>query len=121
MMTIELDHRRLLRMLLSILAGLLVLAAAHPPAWAGTGHTFILPASSGYGASDCLGKEQGCSGVVASAWCEAHGYSDPLAYGKAEDMTGAIQVSVQGTVQSASAGGEIAKMDPDAYVVTCGD
>lgn len=117
MSTIELDHRKLLRMFLSILAGLLVLAATHGALWAGTSHTFILPATDAYGASDCLGKAQGCSEVVASAWCEAHGYADPIAYGKAEDITGAIPAAVQGP----AAGSEPAKIDPDAYILTCGE
>jgi hypothetical protein len=115
MSTIELDHRRLLRIVLSILAALLFLAASHPIAWAGTSHTFVLPASDAYGAADCTGKPAGCSEVVASAFCESHGYSDPIAYGKAE-MTGSVPL-IQGVV----ARSETAKIDPDAYVVTCGD
>lgn len=102
------DYRWLLHIALSILAGLLVIAAAYRPAWA-AGHTFVLPASSGYGVSDCLGKADGCSEVVASAWCEAHGYAAPLAYGKAEDITGA------------SPGVQSVKLDPADFIVTCAD
>ncbi len=120
MSTIELDYRRLLRLLLSILAALLVLAATHRALWA-AGHTFILPAASGYGVSDCLDKEQGCGEVVASAWCEAHGYSAPLAYGKADDITGAIPKAIPKAVQGAVASAEPAKIDSNAYIVTCGD
>lgn len=106
------DYRRLARFLLSILAGLVVLAATQRAVWA-DGHTFILPASSDYGVLDCLGKEQGCSEVVASAFCEAHGYAAPLAYGRAGDMTGAIPTKVA-SVQPVT-------IDPDAYVLSCGD
>ncbi len=108
MSAIELDYRRLLRFLLSVLAALLVLAASYRAVWA-AGHSFILPAASGYGVSDCLGKEQGCSEVVASAWCEAHGYSAPLAYGRAEDITAAIP------------GAQPVKLDRNDFVVTCGE
>ncbi len=103
MPTIKLDQRIVLRVLLSILAALLVLAATHRPSGRATGHTFILPASDAYGASDCHGKAQGCSEVVASAYCEAHGYASPIAYGKAEDMTGAIP-AVQGPAAESAAG-----------------
>jgi hypothetical protein len=124
MSTIELDQRRLLRMFLSILAALLVLAATQRAVWA-EGHIFIVPAASGYGVSDCLGKAQGCSEIVASAWCEAHGYSGPLAFGKAEDITGTIPVpvstAVHGALQATIAATEPAKIDPNAFIVTCGD
>ena len=102
------DYRRLLQVALSVLAGLLVLAAWHLPAEA-AGHTFILPDSSGYGVSDCLGKADGCSEVVASAWCEAHGYAAPIAFGKAEDVTGTTP------------GIQPVKLAPDDFIVTCGD
>ncbi|MGO9132706.1 MAG: hypothetical protein ACLP8A_01480 [Methylovirgula sp.] len=114
MSVIELDHRKVARVVLSILAGALVLAATHGAVRAAS-RTFVLPSSSGYGISDCLGKEKGCDEVVASAWCEAQGFAHPLAYGKAEDMaTGKIANA------SAPAAGTT-KLDPDAYVVTCGD
>jgi hypothetical protein len=113
MPTLNLDQRVVLRVLLSILTALLVLAATHRPVWAGEGHTFILPASDAYGASDCEGKAQGCSEVVASAYCESHGYASPIAYGKAGDMTGAIPATVAST--------QPVKIDPNAYVVTCSE
>lgn len=67
MFTRKIDYRRLARFILSVIAGLIVLAATHGAVWA-EGHTFILSASSDYGAADCFGKEQGCSEVVASAF-----------------------------------------------------
>ena len=112
MSTNKFDYRRLARFLLSILAGLVVLAATQKAVWA-EGHTFILPASSDYGVSDCAGKDQGCSEVVASAFCEAHGYAAPLAYGRAGDMTSAIPATVA-SVQPI-------QIDPDAYVLSCGE
>ncbi|HEY1736491.1 MAG TPA: hypothetical protein VGG12_07595 [Methylovirgula sp.] len=113
MPTLKLEQRILLRVLLSIAIALLFIAATHRPVWAGEGHTFILPATDAYGASDCTGKTEGCSEVVASAYCESHGYASPIAYGKAGDMTGAIPATVAGL--------EPIKIDPDAYVVTCAE
>jgi hypothetical protein len=55
--------------------------------------------------------------VIAAAWCEAHGLSGPLAYGRVEDMaTGAIRTT--GTKDSMP---QPAKLDPNAFVVTCKD
>ena len=112
MFTGNIDYRRLARFILSVIAGLIVLAATHGAVWA-EAHTFILPASSDFGAADCLGKEQGCAEVVASAFCESRGYSDPVAYGRAGDMTGAIPATVASLKPPT--------IDPDAYVVSCGE
>jgi hypothetical protein len=84
------DFRKILYVILSILAGLLALAALENKTLADQTHTFVIPADDGYGVQDCLGKNQGCAEVVAAAWCEAHGLSGPLSYGRAGDMTGAI-------------------------------
>jgi len=113
MPTIHSSHRRLVRLFLSSLSVLVLMAATQKSVFAAEGHTFILPASDAYGDADCRGKTPGCSAVVASAFCEAHGYADPIAYGRAEDMTGAIPIVGVGT--------ETAKIDPNAYVVTCSE
>jgi len=105
-------YRRLFPVILSILAGLLALLALtafKDRVMADQTRTFVIPADDGYGVKDCLGKHQACAKVVASAWCEAHGLSGPLAYGRAEDMTGAIAAQ------------QPAKLDPDAFIVTCRD
>lgn len=112
MSVIVLDRRRLLYVTLSIVAGLLFLAATHVTVRAAS-RTFILPPSSGYGISDCLGKTNGCDEVVASAWCESQGYARPLAYGRGEDAVTSSTGAKSGTAS--------AKPDPNAYVVTCGD
>ena len=70
---------------------------------------FIIAASEGYGVQDCLGGEGGCGQVVADAWCEAHGQGPALAFGKTDDVTGAISSPVS---QKTPAG---------AYFVTCGE
>ncbi len=95
--------------ILSILAGLLALTALKDRVLADQTHTFVIPADEGYGAGDCLGKDQTCAQVVAAAWCESHGLAGPLSYGRAEDMTGTVGTSPQ------------PKIDPHAFIVTCKD
>jgi hypothetical protein len=68
---------------------------------------FIIAASDGYGVQDCLGGEGQCGQVVADAWCEAHGHGTALAFGKTDDVTGAI------AAQPAP------KMLAGAYFITC--
>jgi hypothetical protein len=62
------------------------------PAAAGSAESslFIVAASDGYGVEDCLGGEGGCGQVVADAWCEAHGHGAAVAFGRTDDVTGAI-------------------------------
>jgi hypothetical protein len=108
-------RRKFFHVVLSILAGLLALTALKQRVLAD--QTFVIPADDGYGLDDCLGKDRSCAEVVAAAWCEAHGLSGPLAYGRAEDIaTGSIAgANAKGDTQHA------AKLDPDAFVVTCKD
>jgi len=107
------DYRRILPLGLSILAGLLALAAmqgnarAQETKQAMASETFVIPADDGYGTQDCLGRDKACGQVVASAWCEAHGLAAPIAYGPAADITGA------------TAGVKPLKLDPSSFVITC--
>jgi hypothetical protein len=107
------DYRRLLALALSILAGLLTLAAMQTKARAQdskqafASETFVIPADDGYGTQDCLGKDRACGEVVASAWCEAHGLAAPIAFGPASDVTGA------------TSGVKPVKLDPNSFIVTC--
>jgi hypothetical protein len=109
--------RNLIHVVLSILAGLLAVTAMKDRVLADQIHTFVIPADDGYGVKDCLGKDQGCAEVVASAWCEAHGLPGPLAYGRAEDIaTSAIPAgNANGAMPQPT------KLDPDAFIVTCKD
>jgi hypothetical protein len=108
------DYRRLVPIGLSVLAGLIALAAMRTEARAQdrqalASQTFIIPADDGYGTGDCLGKDKTCGEVVASAWCEAHGMGEPIAFGPASDITGA------------TAGIKQIKLDPNSFVITCRD
>jgi hypothetical protein len=109
MTIIRRDFRKILHVVLSIIAGLFVIASLPRAARAETSHLIVVPANDGYGIQDCLKQSKGCGEIVASAWCEAKGYSAPLAFGRAEDITGAI------------AGAEEAKIDPDSFIVKCAD
>lgn len=107
------DYRRILPLGLSILAGLIALAAMRTEARAEgakqafASQTFVIPADDGYGTRDCLGKDKACGEVVASAWCESHGLAAPIAYGPASDVTGA------------TAGAKPLKLDPNSFIITC--
>jgi hypothetical protein len=109
MLLTRLDFRKLLRVVLSILAGLLVITALQRAARAADAHLIVVPVNDGYGIQDCLFQTKSCGEIVAAAWCEAKGYSAPLAFGRAEDITGAIP------------GAQEAKLDPNAFVVKCAD
>ena len=54
------------------------------------GKLFFIPASAGYGISECFAPGATCGKVVADAWCEAHGRGPSLAFGRADDITAAI-------------------------------
>jgi len=55
--------------------------------------TFMVPAADGYGVAECLITNQACGQVVATAWCEAHGYAKAISYRQVtpDEVTGAIQ------------------------------
>src|SRR5208283_2749087 len=78
---------------LSIFVGLVVCASEIDGGRAGEAHSFTVAANDGYGVQDCLGEGGECGRVVADAWCEAHGHGAALAFGRADDITGAIRVA----------------------------
>jgi hypothetical protein len=100
------DYRRLLPLGLSILAGLLALAAMQTEVRAQgakvfasktfASETFVIPSDDGYGTQDCLGRDKAC-GLVAA----------PIAYGPASGVTGA------------TVGAKPPKLDPNSFVITC--
>ena len=79
------------------------------PIEANEGHLFIIAAADGYGVEDCLAEGGECGRIVADAWCEAHGHGPALAFGVADDVTGAIS------------GGAAAPVTDRPYMVRCGD
>ena len=95
--------------LLVAFASFAFVAGSTSSSQAAGGHNFIIAGSEGYGLQDCLGGAGDCGQVVANAWCEAHGQGPALAFGKTDDVTGAIVSSSQ------------PKLPSGAYFVTCGD
>src|SRR5271154_4866803 len=108
MSAIARDYRRLVYTILSILAGLIALAAMKEDVKAEETRTFVIPGDDAYGTDHCMGKDAACAQVIASAWCEAHGLAAPIAYGRAEDMTATIP-----------AARPVKFLDPNAFIVTC--
>lgn len=54
------------------------------------GKLFFIPASSGYGITECFAPGATCGRVVADAWCEANGRGPSLAWGRADDITASL-------------------------------
>jgi hypothetical protein len=103
------NSRNLLRVVLAILAGLVALTALKSKVLAETTHTFVIPIDEGYGLDDCIGQDRSCAEVVAAAWCEAHGYAEPIVYGRAADIaTGAVTTLPQP-----------GHIDANSFIVTC--
>ncbi len=96
-----------------LLAGLLVAAVynghsqAAPAAAQRT--VYVLSDHEGYGLVDCISQKRECGKVVADSWCEAHGHGPALAFGGADDVTGAI-ANIRAT-----------KTEPGAAMVSCSE
>jgi hypothetical protein len=63
--------------------------------------SFTVPAEDGYGIGDCMHAGSECGRVMANSWCEAHGHVKAVAFGLADDVTGAIPVGAKGTQAAA--------------------
>jgi len=69
--------------------------------------TFVIAATTGYGAEECLGEGGECGKLVADAWCNAHGQGVALKFGRSEaDSDAASNVSWPA---------------PNLYYITCSD
>ena len=51
---------------------------------------FVIPTSTGYGATDCLAQGAACGAVVAESWCSSHGFSRVLGFGARADGSVAV-------------------------------
>lgn len=95
-----------------LLAGLLAAAAYNGHSQAATvsaRQVYVVNDNDGYGLTDCISQKRECGKVVADSWCEAHGHGPALAFGGAEDVTGALP------------GSRAPKPQPGAALVTCAD
>jgi hypothetical protein len=98
---IAFDHRKLFRLVLFVLSGILATIAFAIPSRAEESRTLIIPPNDGYGFEECLKAGSGCGLVVADAWCKAHGFGASKSFGP-EDAG-------------------VADVPPGSILVTCGD
>jgi hypothetical protein len=110
MTSYEFEHFVLPRFLEPLLAGLLLAAAFHASAQAAPEpvpmRSYVISVHDGYGVLECLTQSKDCGKFVADSWCETHGHRRALAYGRAEDITGATDATTP---------------EPVAATVTCGE
>src|ERR1700731_5375213 len=82
-------RRKLFRLVLFFVCGILTAFALKMPARADESRTLIIPSNDGYGFEECLKPGSPCGLVVADAWCKAHGFSGSNGFGPAEGGGGA--------------------------------
>jgi hypothetical protein len=103
------DHRKLFRLVLFLLGGILAALALKIPAGADESRTLIIPPNDGYGFEECLKPGSQCGLVVADAWCKAHGFAGSNGFGPANEATGAMDEASRSNIE------------PGSFHVTCGD
>ena len=102
-------RRKLFRLVLILLGGILAAFALKMPARADESRTLIIPPNDGYGFEECLTPGSQCGLVVADAWCKAHGFGGSNGFGPADEAAG--------TMDEASR----SSMEPGSFHVTCGN
>lgn len=90
------DRRKLFRVVLFILSGILAATAFALPSRAEESRTLIIPPNDGYGFEECLKDGAGCGLVVADAWCKAHGFGASKNFGP---ETGSATDAPPGSIQ----------------------
>lgn len=103
------DRRKLFRLVLFLISGVLAAFALGISAKADENHILVIPADDGYGFQECLSEKSACGLVVADAWCEAHGLAASKSYGPAEEMTQSIDATRRTDVR------------PGSFLVACGE
>ncbi|WP_026608175.1 hypothetical protein [Methylocapsa acidiphila] len=103
------DRRKLFRIVLFVIGGVLTGFALGVSARAEESHILIIPPDDGYGLHNCLSEKSACGMVVADAWCEAHGLAASKSYGPAENMAQSIDAN------------RAADIRPGSYLVACGE
>ncbi|HUB64891.1 MAG TPA: hypothetical protein VL996_10700 [Methylocella sp.] len=81
------DRRRLFRLVLFLLSGILAAIALVLPSRAEENRTLIIPSNDGYGFEECLKAGSECGLIVADAWCKAHGFGASKSFGPETDGT----------------------------------
>lgn len=115
---VEFEHRVLPRIILPLMAGLALLAVAgRNQAQAAGRNSFVISDNEGYGITECLTNGTACGRVVADAWCEAHGFGQSVAFGRADDVTGTVKAEPQD--DKAKLQPIANQVKPGSVVVTC--
>lgn len=107
------DYRKIIQIATPFAAALLMLSASRVPSRAQTNHMLVIPASDGYGFDDCLSANKACGRVIADAWCEAHGMSASISFGRADDITASIG--------HAGLDAKSSNIEPGSFLVNCRD
>ena len=102
-------HRKLFRLVLFFLGGILAAFALEMPARADESRTLIIPPNDGYGFEECLKGGSQCGLVVADAWCKAHGFAGSNGFGPADEAAGTMDEASRSSIE------------PGSFHVTCGD
>ena len=88
--------------------GVSLIALATLAPQAASRKSFLVGAKEGYGVTECyLASGDSCGKAISNAYCESKGLGTAVAFGPADDVTGAIT-----TTNARSA-------PPNALIVTC--
>ena len=101
-------RRKLFRLVLFFLGGILAAFAIRMPARADESRTLIIPPNDGYGFEECLKAGSQCGLVVADAWCKAHGFAPSETFGPADETASVTD-------------GVSPSLEPGSFHVTCGN
>jgi hypothetical protein len=101
-------RRKLFRLVLFFLSGILAAFALKMPARADESRTLIIPPNDGYGFEECLKEGSQCGLVVADAWCKAHGFVGSNGFGPADEAAGTMDDASRSSIE------------PGSFHVTCG-
>ena len=117
---VEFEHRVLPRIILPLIAGLALLAiAGRGQVQAAGRNSFVINDNEGYGITECLTNGTSCGRIVADAWCEAHGYGQSVAFGRADDVTGALKPDADKSEDKAKLQPVANQVRANSLIVTC--
>jgi hypothetical protein len=102
------DRRRLFRLVLFLISGVLAAFALGVSARAAGTRILVIPSEDGYGFEECLSTKSACGLIVADAWCEAHGLKASKSFGPAADVASTDDIRP-------------ANIKPGSFLVACGD
>lgn len=114
MKSVAADFHRFAHLAAPVILALAAVTFSKLPSRADGGHMIVVPASDGYGFDDCLSGNKACGHVIADAWCEAHGMTSAVSFGRADDITASIKANGSG-------GNHAPAVEAGSFVVNCKD